>query len=234
MNKYCIEDSTSYALGMSLTIEALLHSSEYVSKVILSNKANRNEQLSYLLELCNMNNVQIEYDDKTIEKLSIKENCYCIGVFNKFKRNLSSDKHIVLYGFDNFGTLGTVLRSAISFDFRDIVLIGSDIDYFDPRCVRASMGSIFLTNIVKYKTIDEYIKQFNKQKLFAFVSNSNNELNNLKLKSNYSLVIPQDYYALDGIFENSYYIKHRNFDEISLSVRSSVILSYAYNQKRNR
>lgn len=234
MNKYNINDKYSYALGMSLTIEALLHQSCNVIKVYLSNKANKNEQLSYLIDLCNKNNVEIVYDDRIIEKLSIKENCYCIGVFNKFSSELCSNKHIVLYGFNNYGTLGTVLRSAISFDFRDIVLINSDIDYFDPRCVRASMGSIFFTNIIKFNSIDEYINEYPNQELIPFVSKSDYELNDLQLDDNYSLIISQDYYDLDNKFKNGYYIKHNNFDEISLSVRSSVILNYAYNQKRNR
>ena len=51
MNKYCIDDNTSYCLGMSLTIEALKHNPKDIIAVYLSLKANKNEQLSYLLDL---------------------------------------------------------------------------------------------------------------------------------------------------------------------------------------
>lgn len=233
MNKYSIEDKTTYCLGMSLTIEALKNKAQYIDEIYLSSKASNNEQLSYLLELCNKNNIKPKYDDELISKLSIKENCYCIGVFRKFYSNLQSNKHIVLYGFNNFGELGTVLRSAVSFDYKDIVLINSDIDYFDPRCIRASMGSIFHTNIISFNTIEEYARKYNNQQLIYFVSKSENELSSLKLNDNYSLIISQNYYELDK-YNNGYFIKHNNFNEISLSVRSSIILDYVYNQNLKR
>lgn len=234
MNKYLESDKTSYCLGMSLTIEALKHKSFYVEKVILSNKAIKNNQLTYLLELCKQNNISIEYDDNTISKLSLKDNCYCIGIFKKFYENIKSDEHIVLYGFNDYGELGTTLRSAVSFDFEDIVLINSNIDYFDPRCVRASMGSIFLCNIEKYKDINDYSKKYSNQKLIPFISKSNKELKTLKLDNNFSLIMSQKYYELDKLFKDGYYIEHHNFDEISLSLRTSVILNTAYYLKRNR
>lgn len=234
MNKYSINDETSYSLGMSLTIEALKHKANYVDKVILSNKAIKNEQLTYLLKLCEDNNIVPIYDDRLIDKLSLKQNCYCIGIFKKFKSELISIKHIVLYGFNDFGELGTVLRSAVSFDFKDIVLVDSDIDYFDPRCIRASMGSIFHTNIVKFDCLEDYINKYNKQNIIPFLSNSEKELNSLKLDDNYSLIISQNYYALDDRFKKGYYLKHNNLDEISLSIRSSIILNYAYNQNLKR
>lgn len=234
MNKYTIEDNTSYSLGMSLTIEALKHKADFVEKVILSEKANKNEQLSYLLDLCKENKIEPIYDDKTIEKLSLKENCYCIGVFKKFYTKLNSNKHIVLYEFNDFGELGTILRSAVSFDFKDIVLINSNIDYFDPRCIRASMGSLFHTNIVRYSSIEEYLKEYPSQNVIPFISNGYKELHELKLENNYSLIIPQDYKGLDNLYKKGYYLKHNNLDEISLSVRSSIILNYAYNQNLKR
>lgn len=234
MNKYNFSDNTSYSLGMSLSIEALKHKASYVDKVILSSKANKNEQLSYLLKLCEENNIVPEYDDKTIEKLSIKENCYCITFFKKFETKLETNKHIVLYGFNDFGELGTILRSAVSFDFKDIVLIDSNIDYFDPRCIRASMGSIFHTNIVRFNNLDEYISKYNNQNIIPFLSKTDKELSELILDDNYSLIIGQNYYDLDDKFKKGYYIKHNNLDEISLSVRASVILNYAYNQNLKR
>ena len=67
MNKYDIKDNTSYSLGMSLTIEALKHKASFVKQIILSEKAHKNEQLDYLLDLCKKNNIEPIYDDKTIE-----------------------------------------------------------------------------------------------------------------------------------------------------------------------
>ena len=228
MNKYSFEDKCSYCLGMSLTVEALKHRYNDVKEVILSNKANKNNQLDYLLELCEQHNVPYSYDDKTIEKLSLKENCYCIGIFDKFKSELKSDNHIVLYGFNNYGDLGTILRSAVSFNFKNIVLVGSDIDYFHPTCVRASMGSIFHTNIIRFNTIEDYIKAYPKQNLYPFTSNGNIELKKMELKAPFSIILSEDYKALDNRFKTSYYLAHNDLEEISLSIRSSITLSEAF------
>ena len=233
MNKYEINDETSYSLGMSLTIEAIKHKPEYVRQVILSDKVLKNDQFSYLNDLCDENNIETIYDNKLIDKLSLKENCYCIGIFDKFYTPLQNNNHIVLYGFNDFGELGTVLRSSVSFDFKDIVLIDSDIDYFDPRCVRSSMGSIFHTNIVSYESFEDYFNDYPSQKIYSFVSESDNELSDMKLAEPFSLLISQNYYALDDKFENQYMLKHKEKEEISLSIRSSIILSVAYYLKRN-
>ncbi len=210
---------------MSLTIEALKHKGKYVRNVYISSKAYKNAQLSYLQELCNANGIEPIEDDRLIEKLSLKENCYCIGVFEKFKESLKRDNHIVLYGFNDYGELGTILRSAISFDFKDIVLIASDIDYFDPRCVRASMGSIFMCNIASYPDFESYKKNYPQRNVYPFVSESEHMLSAMEIKKPYSIVISQDYDGLDEIFEDGYGIEHKMFEEISLSVRSSIILS---------
>ena len=232
MNNYQGSDSCSYILGISLTIEALKKVPQYIEKVYICSKLIKNDQYDKLLYLTNKYNVPIIEDDKVIDKLSIKENCYGIGVFKKFYQDLKTDKHIVLYKFSDFGELGTIFRSAVSFDFKDIVLVDSKIDYFDPRVVRASMGSIFHLNIKEYKTINEYLNDYPKYNIYPFISNGQKELRTLALETPYSLIIPQDYYDLDNIFKNGYYLKHQGFDSISLSSLSSIVLNYCYSLKR--
>ena len=228
MNRYQESDRTSYSLGMSLTIELLKKRPENVREVFLSKKAAKNEQLNLLLELCRKQKIAPKYDDQLIEKLSVKENCYCIGVFDKYQEKVRDGNHIVLYGFTDFGELGTVLRTAVSFDFKEIVLIGKRLDYFDPRCIRASMGSIFHCRISSYEDLDSYRKDYSHQNLIPFVSHSNKELSNLTLEEPYSLMISQDYEGLDHLSDKGYFIEHQKQKEISLSVRSSIILAHAY------
>ena len=228
MNRYNLNDKTSYCLGMSLTIEALLHIPEYISHIILSDKVIKNRQFEQLQNLSDKHNIKLIYDNNQIEKLSLKENCYCIGFFNKYESKLESDRHILLYQFKDYGELGTIIRSSVSFDFKDIVIIDSDIDYFDPRCIRASMGSIFHCNIVRYKTIEDYLKDYN-YNLYPFVSDSDKDLESLKPIRPYALLLSEDYYGLDHM--NGYSIKHHQLDEISLSIRSSIILHKAFSIK---
>lgn len=233
MEKYKSSDEYSYILGISLTIEALKKVPEKILKVYTSSKAIKNEQFNHLLELTNKYNIEVIEEDKVIEKLSVKDNCYGIGVFKKFHNELNTNKHIVLYKFSDYGELGTIFRSAVSFNFKDIVLIDNSIDYFDPKTVRASMGSIFHLNIKEYKSFDDYFKDY-KYNLYPFISNGKKELNSLELKKPYSLVIPQNYYDLDNIFKEGCYIKHKGFDTMSLSSLSSILFNYAYQNDNDK
>ncbi|MBO4918827.1 MAG: hypothetical protein J5365_01575 [Erysipelotrichaceae bacterium] len=228
MNRYQETDRTSYSLGMSLTIELLKQHPEKIRNILLSKKAVKNSQLDLLLDLCRNNGITPVYDDQLIEKLSVKENCYCIGVFEKYSEEAREGNHLVLYGFNDFGELGTVFRTAVSFDFKDIILISSDLDHFDPRCIRASMGSFFHCRISSYPDLSAYLKDYPSRHLFPFVSESDKELSDLVLKEPYSLMISQDYCGLDDRKEDGYYIDHKKQKEISLSVRSSIILAHAY------
>ena len=229
MNKYSSNDSTSYILGISLIVEALKEVPEVVQKVYLSSKANKNVELDKLLDLCDANDIEIETNDLIIDKLSLKENCYGIGVFKKYSKQLSSKRHLVLYNFDNEGELGTILRSAVSFDFKDVVIVNSDIDIFNPKVVRASMGSFFHLNIKKYSSIDEYFNEYSFN-IYPFTSNGTRELSTIKFKEPYSLIIPQNYYDLDDRFIESYYLKHNDLIEVPLTSLSSIVLNYAYHQ----
>ncbi|MBQ2657441.1 MAG: hypothetical protein IJF87_02590 [Erysipelotrichaceae bacterium] len=228
MNRYQESDSTSYSLGMSLTIELLKQHPEKVREILLSQKAVKNSQLDLLLDLCKKNRIVPKYDDQLIEKLSVKENCYCIGVFSKYSEEVKQGNHIVLYGFSDFGELGTVLRTSVSFDFKDIILINSDLDYFDPRCIRASMGSFFHCRISSYRDLDAYLKEHPARNLYPFVSDGDKELSDLVLNEPYSIMISQDFKGLDQMKDGGYYLDHKKQKEISLSIRSSIILAHAY------
>lgn len=228
MNRYQETDKTSYSLGTSLTIELLKQHPEKTGEVLLSQKAVKNSQLELLLELCRNNGIPVKHDDQLIARLSVKENCYCIGIFDKYTEKAEDGNHVVLYGFNDFGELGTVLRTAVSFDFKDIILINTSLDYFDPRCIRASMGSFFHCRISSYQDLNDYLKEYPSRNLVPFVSDGERELSDLVLTKPYSLMISQDYTGLDHMADIGYYLDHKKQKEISLSVRSSIILAHAY------
>ena len=72
MERYREDLTYSYSLGMSLTIEALLHKPFEVKEVVLSKKASKNSQLDRLFRLCDENHVRCRYDEAFIKKLSVK------------------------------------------------------------------------------------------------------------------------------------------------------------------
>lgn len=49
-------------------------------------------------------------------------------------------RHVVLHNPSDVGNVGTILRSALGFGFRDVAIIRPGVDPFDPRVLRASMA----------------------------------------------------------------------------------------------
>ena len=231
MDKYTENQKTTYILGISLIVEALLNKPEEVKTVYLSSKAIKNKELAKLTELCNTYNIEVIYDDNIIDKISLKENCYGIGVINKYEMKLKTNKHLVLYGFKDYGELGTIVRSAVSFDFSDIVLIQSPIDIYNPKVIRASMGSFFHSNIKKYNTLNDYLGEY-KYNLYPFTGEENRELKSIKIKEPYSIIIPSKYHDLDEKFIESYYISNKTND-VALTSLAAIVFNYFYHQNAN-
>lgn len=227
MEKYKKEDNYTYTLGMSLSIEAIENHPEEIISVYLSSKAIKNKQLDLLISLCKSNNIEIIYDDKVIDDLSLKENCYCIAFIKKYKTIVNSDKILALYDFKDEGELGTILRSAVSFDFKNIYLINTSIDIYDPKVIRASMGSFFHLNIEKIDNLNNLSKEYNR---YYFKANGSKELKEVEFKKPFILTIPSSYNGLNDIKDDGFYLKDNSISDLSLSSLSSIVLSYIYHK----
>ncbi len=70
------------------------------------------------------------------------------------------------------GTLGTILRSALAFQFHGVYLLKNCADPFSPECLRASQGALlhlpFVKNTDFYQFYNVYCEQFLAQRDFAF------------------------------------------------------------------
>lgn len=229
MEKYQTAFNYSYVLGISLIVEALKQKPAYVIEVYLSSKAYKNKELDLLLSLCKEYNIPIKEDDRVIERLSLKENCYGIAKIKKYQAKINKGNHLILYGFDDYGELGTIIRSAVSFDFKNIVLINTKIDYFSPKVIRASMGSFFHTNIESYQNFAQYLSKY-QNTLIPFTSDGNRELKSIKIQKPYAIVIPCHPHDLDGKFMESYFVKHREDNDISLTSLSAIVFNYFFHQ----
>lgn len=232
--KYQSTDEYSYTLGMSISLELIANHPNLVREVYYSSKMLKNENYDKLVSLCAQHRIPLNEDDKVIHNLSVKENCYVIAIFKKFEGAIKKDhNHLVLVNFDDFGTLGTVLRTAISFDHRDIVLINPQVDHFDPRVVRASMGSIFYTNIKTYKDLNSYFKDYPNHARYA-IGNDGEELSKVDYARPYTLIY-EAHNDLEGINAKHIYLAHQIYEDIPTPMVFGISLHHLYAlSKRNR
>ncbi|MEW5866259.1 MAG: RNA methyltransferase [Bacillota bacterium] len=64
---------------------------------------------------------------------------------------------IVADGISDPGNLGTLVRSAAAFGFAGVVLSGGTVDVYNPKCVRATMGSVFRIPIKELASVVDAI-----------------------------------------------------------------------------
>lgn len=216
----------SYTLGAFPTIEMLKYHSKDAIKVYIHSSF-KNEEIINLINQYR-SYCEVEFNDKMINKLSQKENCFVIGVFRKYQSFLENKHHLVLVNPSNMGNLGTIIRSCLGFNIDNIAIIKPGVDVFDPKVIRASMGAIFSCKISYFSSFDDYIKQFPDHHIYTFMLQSKNSLQTIEFDqdSNCSLVFGNEATGLDESFLNYQSIIIQHSDKIdSLNLPSSVAIS---------
>ncbi|MDF2842201.1 MAG: hypothetical protein K0R00_627 [Herbinix sp.] len=164
---YKKDSDYSYTLGAFPTFELLKTKPEQVLKVLVDPSFT---DMDHFRELCKEKKVVIEINPKLISKLSDKDNCYVVGIFNKYESKLDEDKpHIVLVNPSNMGNLGTILRTSVGFGISNIGIILPGADVFHPKTVRSSMGALFRLNLRHFNSFEEYQAQYGSHDIFTFM-----------------------------------------------------------------
>lgn len=102
---------------------------------------------------------------------------FSIEVQNENKLSSTNSRKILwCENISDPGNLGSLLRSALAFGFKLVVLSGSTADHFSPKVVRSSAGAIFGLTIFKNETavILELIK---KEKIVLVASDVSGDVN---------------------------------------------------------
>ena len=167
----------SYAPGIFPSMECLLYRPGSVRRLLLHSGSAGREGISRLISLAEACHVRVEEADRALSRVSGKENCWTAAVFAKFQDTLlPSVPHVVLHNPGDSGNVGTILRTALGLGIEDIALIRPCADPFEPRTVRASMGSIFSLRLRLYDTFDEYRNDFPGHVLYPFMLDASRPL----------------------------------------------------------
>lgn len=183
-------------------LELLQSHPELVTTVILSEKAAEQEYAMKIENLCGTHKIHLYFSDKTLNRISVKENCFAAAVFTKPECELDNhEDHVVLVNPSDMGNIGTIIRTAVGFSVHDIAVIAPACDYYDPKSVRASMGAIFKARIRKFSCFDEYQSLHAERFYFPFMLKACENLETLsKTKKPRSLIFGNEGAGLDDCF----------------------------------
>ncbi len=116
---------------------------EALKKNLVKEIITTNNELTYDLPIYYVN-------DKIMSLLSSQvTSAKIIGVCEKIKERAYQDRLIILDNIQDPGNLGTIMRSAVAFNFDTIVLSNDSVDMYNPKVIRSSEGMLFNINVIR-------------------------------------------------------------------------------------
>lgn len=85
-----------------------------------------------------------------------------MAICNKKEEKELGNRILLLDEIQDPGNLGTIIRSAVAFNFDTIVLGDNTVDLYNPKVIRASQGMIFHINIIN-RNLLEFIPELSNQ-----------------------------------------------------------------------
>jgi TrmH family RNA methyltransferase len=228
LKRYQKEFPFSYAEGVYICIELLDAHPGQVARVLLSSSGEKNSGVTRIIKICSEHNIPFEINDRLIERICRNGKHLAVGVFNKYLSAIEPDKnHLVLVNPSDMGNMGTIARTMVGFGMVNMALIRPALDYFDPKVIRASMGSIFRMNIAYFDTLHDYLKSF-KNNLYLFRTGEKSSIRETTFISPYSLVFGNESSGLPDDIDvkgtNISIPQDNRIDSLNLSVAAGIAL----------
>lgn len=231
LKKYMKKFPYSYTLGAFPTFELVKNQARHVEAVYLHSMMDSPALDREIRQLCEEKHVRCIVNDKIVEKLREKENCFVIGVFNKYEEPLTKDtNHIVLVNPSDMGNMGTIMRTSLGFGIRDLAIIQPAVDIFNPKVLRASMGAVFQMHCHYYNSFEEYMEECGERSMYPFMLGGNRYLQEFQHDKNrkFSLIFGNEATGLDPSFKDvgePIMIRHNNqIDSLNLSMAVGIAL----------
>ena len=229
IKKYQKKFEYSYAFGAYPVLDLLKNHSDKVYTVFFKREGLQSVGIEEIQRICREKNIYMEENDRVIEKIALKENTYVVAVFKKYvSKILENENHIVLVNPSNMGNLGTIIRTMLGFNVKDLAIIRPGVDIFDPLVIRSTMGALFNMRFEYFNTIEEYIGRFPNQNLYPFMLKGSKSIKDITFVKPYSILQGNESTGLDEKYVNigeSVFIPHSpNIDSLNLSVATSIAL----------
>ena len=221
----------SYTFGMFPTVELIKNRPDDAHMVLVSSDYRHDDASPDIFEFCRQRHIDVKVNDKQFNRIGAKENCYVIGVFNKYECVLDADKsHVVLVNPSNMGNMGTIIRTLTGFGIENLAVISPGADIFDPKVIRASMGAVFRINFKYYDSFSAYREASGDRDMYAFMLDGEVSLKDMKRNMDrpFSLIFGNEATGLDSSYHDagiSVVIGHTDrIDSLNLTIAAGIAL----------
>lgn len=84
--------------------------------------------------------------------------------------DFEEDNFLILDNIQDPGNMGTILRTADSLNFKQIIVSKDTADIYNPKVVRSTMGAIFRVKVVVTNNLIKTIKEMKKHKIKVYAT----------------------------------------------------------------
>lgn len=178
--------------------------------------------------------------DLDVEKIEVSEkvmntisdiNTNIVGVCEIVDNKINLDSNvIILDGVQDPGNLGTIIRSAVAFNVKNIVLSKTSVDLYNTKVLRGCQGMNFHLNIIRDDILDiiDDLKDNNYTVYGTDVVNGI-DIKDVKKTGKYAIIMGNEGNGISGevkdVVDKNIYIKmNKNCESLNVGVSASIIL----------
>jgi len=177
--------------------------------------------------------VSYEVMKKISDMESISE--YYAVCYKKEESNIG-DRIIILDNIQDPGNLGTIIRSAVAFNFDTVVLSKNTVDLYNPKVIRSTKGMLFNVNIV-VRELESFINELDEYTVYGTDVVNGNNIKNEDISSRVAVVIGNEGRGISDsvkkLCDKFIYIgMNEECESLNASVAASILM-YEVNSKWN-
>ncbi len=153
-----------------------------------------------------------------------------MAVVRKKKEEKIGQKVIVLDNIQDPGNLGTIIRSALAFNFDTVILSSDTVDLYNPKVIRSTQGMLFHINVVvgNLENIIHDLKNDGYKILGTKVS-SGSSVKTSKTYSHFALIMGNEAHGMSSNLEalcdeNLYISMSDKCESLNVAVAASILM----------
>ena len=206
----------------------------FIEGLDLIKEAQKNNKLLELYILDGYDNI-INFDNVTyisnevMKKISDMESITpYYGICKKINNNNIGNRLILLDNIQDPGNLGTIIRSAVAFNFDTVVISDDSVDLYNPKVIRSTKGMLFNTDIMIVK-LNEFIDTLKDYKIYGTSVINGKNVKDVEIPKKCAFIIGNEGHGISKEISDKcndfIYIKmNKKCESLNAGVSASIIM----------
>ncbi len=152
-----------------------------------------------------------------------------IGLCKKIDKHEITDRVLMLDNIQDPGNLGTILRSALAFNFKTVIL-DNCCDIYNDKVLRSTQGAIFNLNLIN-GDLKEYIIKLKDYDIYGTSLKNSTNLKDMKfLNKNIALILGNEGNGMREellkMTKNNIFIEIENIESLNVAIAGAIIMHW--------